>query len=96
MSKSTALFTKQLTEFQGDARLYKLHPPMKEEDVNELIEYVVVSAIVAMFTGPETYIFQSNQTGEITNWSELSGSHRGRLDHAAALKQAGYTIVKGD
>ena len=100
MSDKTAQFVRQLDGLMGDAALYLLNPPLKgweweddEDSKAESYEYVVVSAAVAPFSGPETYLFPSNAEGEVTDWGELPGSHKGRLSHAAALKRAGYRIV---
>ena len=91
-----ATFIRDLDGFTGEAKLYKLDPPMEETDFdNEVVgrhKYVVVSATVAMFTGPETYIFPSDENGNVTSWGELEGSYRGGLDHETALKNAGYSI----
>ena len=83
-----ATLIKNLTGFRGDARLFQLDPPL------DGIKYVVVSGIeCAVDTGrPETYIFKANSRGEITDWCELDGSFRGAVDHARALKGAGYSI----
>lgn len=45
-----------------------------------------------MFSGPETYIFPADKTGEIVNWSELDGSFKGGLDHEQALVNAGFEV----
>jgi len=91
-----ATFMSDLDGFTGEAKLYKLYPPMEEINFDDEVigrhEYVVVSATVAMFTGPETYIFPSDKHGNITSWSELEGSYRGELNHATALRNAGYLI----
>jgi hypothetical protein len=68
-------------------RCYRLTEPLDGH------ETVAVSAVVAPFSGPETYIFPCDETGWITAWGELDGSYRGGLDHAAALEAAGYTVV---
>ena len=83
-----ATFIKQLKKgFKGDARLYKLDPPLLD------IEYVVVSATIPVFGGgPETYIFKSSNTGEVKYWGELEGSFRGGLDHIKALAGMGYEV----
>jgi len=74
--------------WNGDARLYKLTPPL------DGAEYVVVSAVVPFFSGPETYIFPSNKKGEVESWmEEMEGSFRGALDHVEALGNAGYEVV---
>ena len=96
----TATEIKRLEGFTGDARLYKLSDPMGYDfdwDTDELqkeTDHVIVSATVALFTGLETYIFPADAEGKIANWGELPGSYRGGLDHATALRGAGYEIVK--
>jgi hypothetical protein len=42
---------------------------------------------------PETYFFRSDAEGNITNWTELSGSQAGTLDIPACVAQAGYTLI---
>ena len=55
--------------------------------------FVVASAVVALFTGPETYILPSTKGGVIKSYGELDGSYRGDMDHAEALKGAGYSLT---
>ncbi len=94
----TATEVKKLKDFTGDARLFKCEPPMEwkdgwEDDAKtKKSKYVVVSATVAMFSGPETYIFPANAKGEVVSWGELDGSFKGSLDHAEALRGAGYGV----
>jgi hypothetical protein len=94
-----ATLVRHLANFTGDARLYRLDPPLSidngwDEDTKGCVaEYVVVSATHAMFSGPETYIFPADADGNVTNWGELAGSYRGGLDHEAALSGAGYEAV---
>ena len=72
--------------------LYACFPPMEDyEGVS--FRYVVISASTVMFSGPETYIFPSDKTGDIVDWGELDGSYRGDLDHLRALTEAGYLLV---
>ena len=52
--------------------------------------FIIVSAVVATYSVPETYIFEADESGEITNWGELDGSFRGGLDHLEALNGHGY------
>jgi hypothetical protein len=92
-----AQHVKNLTGFTGLAALYRLSEPLKGYDWGDepgppQYEYVVVSAAVATFSGAETYIFGSNERGEVVSWTELRGSMRGTLDHAAALENAGYQV----
>lgn len=83
-------------DWTGDARLYRLSPPLREqcEDARAIVmhEYVVVSACDAIFSGPETYIFPADATGQVEGWGELDGSFRGAQDHARALNNAGYEV----
>jgi len=89
----TARFVKNLDGFKGEARLYELTPPLQGEwDKRKKARFVVVSAINAMFSGPETFIFKADKTGEVLDWGELSGSFKGALDHEQALNNAGYKV----
>lgn len=87
-NNKTATFVKKLKGFNGDARLYRMEPP------HEGAEYVVVSAVIAPFSGPETYIFAADADGEVTSWSEMDGSFRGGLSHTEALSGAGYDSTR--
>lgn len=85
--------------FQGDARLYKCDPPMQYEhwssdDEQQETDYVIVSAVSVMFSGPETYIFPCDKDGNVTTWGELEGSFRGAYDHSRALRGAGYEVAE--
>ena len=92
-----AVFVKNIEGWTGDAKLYKMQPPLVKIDYDgktvETHEFVIVSATVAMFSGPETYIFPATEDGEAKNYGELEGSYRGGLDHAEALRGAGYEAV---
>jgi len=99
----TAKFVRQIEGFRGDARLYCLSESVeygewdkeKEERIDKTTSYVVVSAVVAPFPGPETYIFPASEDGGVLNWSELEGSFRGGLDHVKALGRAGFGVEEG-
>ena len=83
---NTATFIKNLTDMRGDARLYRMDPPYQNN------EYVVVSA-VNTYSGPETFIFASNENGHIEDYLELPASIVGDLNHTRVLINAGYTIA---
>lgn len=83
----TATFIKTIDGWRSDARLYSLSEPLDGHD------NVIVSAVVATFSGPETYIFAATRDGECVDFGELDGSFRGGLDHERALKSAGYGVV---
>ena len=92
----TAKFIKTLDDWRSSAKLFELSEPMEYEllDSNERrkTSFVIVSAVIAMFTGAETYIFPATKDGEAINHLEMYGSFRGELDHIQALNNAGYTV----
>jgi len=98
--KTAKLIKEKLDDFIGHANLYKLSHSIKyDKPWNEIdppakkTKYVIVSAVSAMITGPETYIFPANSKGEIIDWGELDGSFKGGLDHSKALQNAGFSII---
>ena len=76
---------------KGNARLYRLSEPHKTYDGKEY-EYVIVSAAASAFAY-ETYIFPSNEAGEIVDWGEMPGSEQGTQSHERVLQNAGYEAV---
>ncbi len=105
MTQAIATETKhEQDDYQGDARLFKVNPPIGYEryeegkdghhhNVKHKTGYVLVSAAIVAMSGPETYIFPSDSEGNVTSWLELRGSFRGDLDHARALEGAGYAVI---
>lgn len=106
MAEKKAYRLKRLTEWHSEAWLYRLEPPMEvagydyvndDSDkfvaITHIYEYVIVSAVVADYTGPETYIFHADSDGKALDMLELDGSYRGGLDHAQALANAGYSVI---
>ena len=89
MKKATYVST--MTDWRGDACVYRVEPPMSNGD-DGTTDYVVVSAADVPYSGPETYIFASDERGRVTSWLELDGSTRGVVSHATVLKDAGYTV----
>ena len=100
-----ATFVRGLSGFRGDVKLYHVEPSVTYPAVNPdsgewddeggHTEYVAVSAVNVEYSGPETYIFPADEQGEILSWCELTGSYRGGLNHALALRRAGYTVNAG-
>lgn len=98
---NVATFIRRLDGFTGDARLYRCEPPMAyranwDDETDSHAEFVIVSGTVAMFSGPETYIFPANEKGEVVGWGELDGSFRGGIDHSRALADAGYSAATSE
>lgn len=91
---SNAKFVRNLSGFTGTAKLWRVSPPVPyevwstdgERKVRFDTDYVVTSATVAPFSGPETYIFPASKKGTILDWVELPGSYRGGLAHARAIR----------
>lgn len=97
-AKFQATLQATLPDWRGSAQVYRVDPPMTyrdDADDPKTTDLVVVSAVVA-YSGPETYIFPARKVGdsfETINMLELHGSFRGALDHAQALKNAGYEAL---
>ena len=92
--KTATLLKTQTSEADAEQRVYRLDPPHVED--GEIHDIVVVSAVYALFSGPETYIFPGTADGEITDFVEMAGSYRGGLDHEEALRGMGYEVFNGD
>lgn len=95
--KKIARKIKKLDNFQGEAWLYKIDPPAKEEPVlcDEVSEseYIVSSAVSTMFGSSETFLFLCDKDGNVLNWGELEGSFCGGMDNDKAVRDAGYEII---
>ncbi len=93
------LVKRGLKGFSGDARLYRLSEKISygwDYDTEESkgdTDHVIVSAAVVMMSGPETYIFPSNENGDIVDWGELNGSFKGELNHSMAIDYAGWELA---
>ena len=94
MTTKTATFVRKLNTFRGDARLFAVQPPViyGYGDEQGYADFVVVSTVNALYSGPETYIFPADSTGQVLDWGELDGSSRGRIGHAEVLRIAGYEV----
>lgn len=66
--------------------VWRLSEPLEGYD------HVVTSAVVAPFSGPETYVFGCDADGAINDFTDLDGSFRGSLDHVQAITGAGYEV----
>lgn len=90
-----ARYITTLKGMRGDAQVFELDPPMHDEN-DASVTHVVVSAVIASFSGPETYIFPAELTDDgewqVAGWGELEGSYRGGLSHTQALENAGYEV----
>jgi len=95
----TATLLRHLDGWKGDARLYRLTPPLTEDrswlaEPDATHEYVIVSGVTAFGGGEETFIFPALKDGHVKSWGEVEGSFQGSIDHAEALRGAGYEITE--
>ena len=96
---TTATFVRNIIGWRGDAKLYRVAPPVSygydsdADGAEGTTDHVIVSAARVPFSGPETYIFAADAAGKVINWAEMPGSFRGDLDHEAALKGAGWVVA---
>lgn len=70
----------------GTRALFQLSPPLETE--RGVFDHVVVSAL-DVGGDPHTFIFPANAEGEISSFSELSGT-KGKRDHWTILQEIGY------
>lgn len=71
-----AELVRDLAGFSGTAKLWRV-------DGGEHC-FVITSAAIT-YSGPETYVFPANESGDVTDWGELEGSFRGDPDHDRAI-----------
>lgn len=89
-----ATLVKSLDGWRGKAALYRLSKPLTGWGDDSLsFEYVVASAVRVPHVGDtETYLFGADAEGNVVSWMELPGSTKHTLDHAEALREAGYNL----
>lgn len=88
-----ATFVKDVSaKFRGEARLYRLDQAIEygwdwdSEQYKGSTNFVVASAANVWYGGPETYVFASDEEGNVLDWSEKAGSFQGGLDHDRAIQ----------
>lgn len=88
-----ALYLRNLPEYKGDVRLYRMLPPIRYEDLETgeqaQSEYAAVSAVVNGDDKLRTFILPATREGKVLEASELEGTVEG-VDHEQVLKNAGY------
>ena len=57
-----AMIVKELKGFKGQACL-----------IEHAGKHYVVSSVDAMFTGPETLVFEADANGKVTDWGDIAG-----------------------
>lgn len=89
MTPLTAKKLRKLEGWKGDARLYSLSAPVTYED-DRTTDHIIVSAVVALFSGPETMVFSADASGEPLSFLEMAVACG--LDHAAAIARLGAVL----
>jgi hypothetical protein len=79
-------------------RVYRLDPPVTVsndwDECIDLIEYVMISRVDDVCGyGPETYMFQCDENGQVLEWMEMDGSMKGDWSHEDVIKEAGWTLA---
>lgn len=77
----------QMDGWKGEAYHFRI------ED-NDEEYYIIVSAVDAMFSGPETYIFIADENGKAVDMVEIDGSFRGAKNIKEALIGHGVTEIE--
>lgn len=83
-----ATFVRKVEGNRADQCLWRLSEPYvlnRYEDEPLSVDYVITSAVVAPYSGAETYVFAANEDGKVLDWGELRGSFRGELNHDEAI-----------
>jgi hypothetical protein len=83
-------------------KIYRVDPPIcgyndynEEGERQEAPTYDVVCVSSGFVVGQlETYIFPSDEDGEITSFLELPGSRKGGVSHEYVLEGLGYEVVE--
>lgn len=91
MSDRTATeIMRRVSATGADVRIYKLSETIKCDWLDHQAVDVVAVSAVSRFLGPETMVFASSDSGEVTDWAEIGGVDV--LCHKSALLGIGFTI----
>lgn len=97
--EKTAALVKEVSGYNGPARVYKVAPPVeanlaKAWEAPKIIQtdYVVVVSVEHPIDGPEVNIFPADESGKALEWTKLSGSCSGTISHDEAIRQGGYKL----
>lgn len=98
LKNKTAKVIKDLSsEFQGKALLYSLSDPVTfrdDEHKHHKTNFVIVSQILNSEIGTnETFVFPSDEEGEVWAWHELKGSTYGQAHHSTVLFELGGFFI---
>ena len=83
----TATLLRTIENEHAIQALYRMEPPLDGHDL-------VLASGIRTRLAHECFLFASDESGEITDWTELSGV-RETTDHAEAMADIGYEIVGG-
>lgn len=94
------IIDKDVDGFRGQAWLIELSDPVKvvdrvSDEVKAETEYFAVSASVVLGK-PETYVFPTDEDGEVLSWSEVAGSRKGTSDQESVAQDFLEAITDGE
>jgi len=105
MPDKEAVEIRKLKKWRGDARLYRLNPPIESTfdpwfregtDEADITEYIVISSVSSGWYRSETMVFASTKSGKTsddTNPMEHALDVSKEKNHEKVLKKMGYTLV---
>lgn len=79
---------RRLCDWGSEAYLWQMSPSFGGR------KFVITSATMVQYSGPECYMFPATADGEETSMAELWPSRRGTLDHLEIIRAAGYVPVE--
>lgn len=86
---NTARLVRRLNDWDSDAALYRLSPPLVI--AGERVDHVVVSTAVPINGDHGSLIFAASADGTVTSWSDLARNDV--QSHAEALAGIGYEVA---
>ena len=98
METKKAFFIREVEGWRGRVNLYRLDPPLvrepqyEDDEYSGTFEYVLVSAVIAPFSGAETLVFPATEDGEAVHMLDIAGLG-GTLSHSEVIKDMGYEEV---
>jgi hypothetical protein len=75
-----------------ECRIYELSESV-EYAPGKKTDFVIVTAINGVITGPETHIYPARFDGSVLDWAEMPGSFQGGMDCEEAIRRAGWQVA---
>ena len=101
MPDKEAVEIRKLKKWRGDARLYRLNPPIESTfdpwfregtDEADITEYIVISSVSSGWYRSETMVFASTKSGKASDDTHALFMSNEK-NHEKVLKKMGYILV---